>query len=71
MDGILQQVQKDRAPAQRMDMLDILQKDVEEQGGDFDRVYSALQRGIESGQMRIMRHGNTDRKSTRLNSSHT
>ena len=32
MDGILQQVQKDRAPTQRMDMLDILQKDVEEQG---------------------------------------
>ena len=59
MDGILQQVQKDRAPAQRMDMLDILQKDVEEQGGDFDRVYAALQQGVESGQMRIMRHGNT------------
>ena len=59
MDGILQQVQKDRAPTQRMDMLDILQKDVEEQGGDFDRVYAALKQGIDSGKMRIMRHGNT------------
>lgn len=59
MDGILQQVQKDRAPAQRMSVLNILQKDVEDQGGDFDRVYAALQQGIQSGQMRIMRSGNT------------
>lgn len=59
MDGILQQVQKDRAPKQRMDMLDILRQDVENQGGEFDSVYSALQQGVESGRMRIMRSGNT------------
>ena len=59
MDGMMQQIQKDRAPAQRMDMLDILQNYVEQQGGDFDKVYDALKEGMDAGAVRIMRYGNT------------
>lgn len=40
-------------------MLDILRQDVESNGGDFAKAYAALQKGIESGRMRILRHGNT------------
>ena len=59
MDGILQQVQKDRAPAQRMNMLDILKNYVEQQGGDFEKVYTSIKEGMDAGVVRIMRHGNT------------
>lgn len=40
-------------------MLDILRQDVENTGGDFAKVYAVLEKGIESGKVRILRHGNT------------
>lgn len=44
---------------QKVDMLEIIRQDVERTGGDFDEVYAGLEKGIESGETRILRHGNT------------
>ena len=59
MDGMMQQIQKEQAPAQRMPMQDILRKDAERVGADFNQVYAALAKGLEAGNMRIMRSGNS------------
>lgn len=44
---------------QRPSNEDILRQDVQRTGGDFDQTYAALEKGIESGKMRIFRHNNT------------
>ena len=58
MADVMQTMQKQKGN-ENMPMLDILKKDVEESGGDFDTVYQALKQGIDSGKMRILRSGNT------------
>lgn len=58
MADVMQAMRKQKV-AEDVPMLDILKNDVENTGGDFDEVYSILKAGIESGQMRIMRSGNT------------
>lgn len=40
-------------------MLDILRQDADDFGADFQAVYSSIKKGIESGKVRILRHGNT------------
>jgi hypothetical protein len=47
------------ATQQRANMLDIIKHDAESSGGNFDQVYDALKSGIDSGKMRVLRHGNT------------
>lgn len=47
------------ATQQRPSTEDILRQDVQRTGGDFDQIYAALEKGIESGKMRIFRHNNT------------
>jgi hypothetical protein len=58
MADVMQTMQKQKGE-DNMPMLDILKKDVESSGGDFDSVYAALKQGIDSGKMRILRSGNT------------
>ena len=58
MADVMQTMQKQKGN-ENMPMLDILKKDVEESGGNFDTVYQALKQGIDSGKMRILRSGNT------------
>jgi hypothetical protein len=58
MADVMQTMQKQKGD-ENMPMLDILKKDVGENGGDFDSVYTALKQGIDSGKMRILRSGNT------------
>jgi hypothetical protein len=54
MADVMQTMQKQKGE-DNMPMLDILKKDVEASGGDFDSVYAALKQGIDSGKMRILR----------------
>ena len=58
MADVMQTMQKQKGN-ENMPMLDILKKDVEESGGNFNTVYQALKQGIDSGKMRILRSGNT------------
>ena len=58
MADVMQTMQKQKGN-ENMPMLDILKKDVEKSGGDFNTVYQALKQGIDSGKMRILRSGNT------------
>jgi hypothetical protein len=47
------------ATQQRPSSEDIIRQDVQRTGGDFDQMYAILEKGIESGRMRIFRFNNT------------
>ena len=56
--AVLDQVKKERTN-ERMPTEEILQKEAERSGLDFDALYEALSTGIEAGNIRIMRANNT------------
>jgi hypothetical protein len=58
MADVMQTMKKQKGE-DNMPMQDILRKDVEAGGGDFESVYAKLKSGIDSGKMRILRSGNT------------
>jgi len=53
------QAMKKQKTTEDAPMLEILQKEAERTGDDFDTIYQGLQQGIKAGKMRIMRSGNT------------
>jgi hypothetical protein len=56
--AVLDQVKKERSN-ERLPTEDILQKEAERAGIDFETLYQSLFDGIESGKIRIMRANNT------------
>jgi hypothetical protein len=56
--AVLDQVKKERS-TERVEVQDIIRAEIEQSGGDFNKVFSSLAKKIKDGKTRILRSGNS------------